>query len=51
MVSPQLICLVRKHKWHQGWDNERRVQIWTCERCGRRRVRIGEMDPRKSGWA
>jgi hypothetical protein len=31
-------------------DTEQKT-VWTCARCDRTRVRIGEMDPRKSGWA
>jgi hypothetical protein len=48
-VRPGLICLVRTHKWQSSWDNEQKT-VWTCARCGRTRVRIGEMDPRRTGW-
>jgi hypothetical protein len=49
-MKPRLVCLTRRHKWRQGWDNERRLTVWNCDRCRARRVRIGELDPRKSGW-
>jgi hypothetical protein len=50
VVKPRLICLVRTHKWHSSWDNDEHKTVWTCTRCGRTRVRIAEIDPRKSGW-
>ena len=37
-------------KWQSSWDKNEQKTVWTCARCGRTRVRIGEMDPRKSGW-
>ena len=40
----------RTHKWLSSWDNDEQKTVWTCARCGRTRVRIGEMDPRKSGF-
>ncbi len=49
-MKPRLICLVRTHKWVSSRDNDEQKTVWTCARCGRTRVRIGEMDPRKSGW-
>jgi hypothetical protein len=33
-VKARLICLVRRHQWHNGWDEERRQTVWTCQRCG-----------------
>ena len=36
-MMPQLICLVRKHQWHNGWDEDRHRTVWTCNRCGKRR--------------
>jgi hypothetical protein len=49
-MKPGLICLVRRHQWHSSWDSDEQKTVWTCTRCGRTRVRIGEMDPRRSGW-
>jgi hypothetical protein len=49
-MKPGLICLVRRHLWHSSWDSDEQKAVWTCTRCGRTRVRIGEMDPRRSGW-
>jgi hypothetical protein len=55
-MKPGLICLVRRHQWHSSWDSNEQKTVWdlhpcgTCTRCGRTRVRIGEMDPRRSGW-
>ncbi len=36
-MTPRLICLVRRHQWHNGWDEDRHVTVWTCKRCGKRR--------------
>ena len=33
-MMPRLICLVRRHQWHNGWDEERHRTVWTCKRCG-----------------
>lgn len=33
-MSPRLICLVRRHQWHNGWDEDQHVTVWTCNRCG-----------------
>ncbi len=44
-MTPRLICLVRRHQWHNGWDEERHVTVWTCKRCGKERreeVRRGD---------
>jgi hypothetical protein len=49
-MRPRLICLVRTHKWHSAWDDDEHKTVWTCSRCGKTRVRIGELDPRKTGW-
>lgn len=32
-----LRCLVRRHQWHNGWDEDRHQTVWTCKRCGARR--------------
>ena len=34
MVPQRLRCLFRKHRWHNGWDEERHQTVWTCLRCG-----------------
>jgi hypothetical protein len=36
-MMPRLICLVRTHQWHNGWDEDRHRTVWTCKRCGKRR--------------
>jgi hypothetical protein len=33
-MKARLICLVRRHQWHNGWDEDRHVTVWTCKRCG-----------------
>jgi hypothetical protein len=33
-MTPRLICLVRRHQWHNGWDEDRHQTVWTCKRCG-----------------
>jgi hypothetical protein len=46
-VKARLICLVRRQQWHNGWDEERHLTVWTCKRCGKTRVPADEMgDPR-----
>jgi hypothetical protein len=49
-MKPGLICLIRRHQWHSSWDNDEQKTVETCTRCGRTRVRIGDMNPRRSGW-
>jgi hypothetical protein len=45
-MKARLICLVRRHQWHNGWDEDRHQTVWTCKRCGATR-RSDEMgDPR-----
>ena len=36
-MLPRLICLVRRHQWHNGWDEDRHLTVWTCKRCGKTR--------------
>ncbi len=33
-MPSKLICLVRGHQWHNGWDEDQHLTVWTCERCG-----------------
>ena len=33
-MKARLICLVRRHQWHNGWDEDRHQTVWTCKRCG-----------------
>jgi hypothetical protein len=33
-MKARLICLVRRHQWHNGWDADRHQTAWTCKRCG-----------------
>jgi hypothetical protein len=48
-MTPRLICLVRRHQWHNGWDEDRHQTVWTCKRCGAMK-RSDEMgDPRLIG--
>jgi hypothetical protein len=49
-MKARLICLVRRHQWHNGWDEERHLTVWTCKRCGKTRANTDEMgDPRIIG--
>src|SRR5215211_3776803 len=36
-MKARLICLVRRHQWHNGWDEERHLTRWTCKRCGKKK--------------
>jgi hypothetical protein len=36
-MTPRLICLFRRHQWHNGWDEVEHVTVWTCRRCGKTR--------------
>ncbi len=29
-----LACLIGRHQWHNGWDEDRHQTLWTCKRCG-----------------
>jgi hypothetical protein len=42
-MKPRLICLVRRHQWHTGWDEDRHQTVWTCNRGGK--TRVGDTDP------
>jgi hypothetical protein len=49
-MKARLICLVRRHQWHNGWDEERHRTVWTCKRCGAVKIDYNEMgDPRLIG--
>lgn len=43
VMKARLICLVRRHQWHNGWDEERHLTVWTCKRCGATKVDSDEM--------
>ena len=45
-MNARLISLVRRHQWHNGWDEDRHQTVWTCTRCGKTR---GQKDLRKWG--
>jgi hypothetical protein len=46
-MKARLICLVRRHQWHNGWDEDRHLTVWTCKRCGKTKANSDEMgDPR-----
>jgi hypothetical protein len=49
VTKRRLICLVRRHQWHNGWDEERYLTIWTCKRCGATGVPSDEMGT-LAGW-
>ena len=34
MLAQKLRCLFRRHRWHNGWDEERHEVVWSCLRCG-----------------
>jgi hypothetical protein len=36
-MKARLICIVRRHQWHNGWDEDRHQTVWTCKRCGAKR--------------
>jgi hypothetical protein len=36
-MSPWLICLVRRHQWDHGLDEDQHLTVWTCKRCGAKR--------------
>jgi hypothetical protein len=41
-MMPRLICFVRTHQWRSAWDSEQHKTVWTCNRCGKTRVPLGE---------
>jgi hypothetical protein len=45
-MRARLICLVRRHQWHNGWDEERHEVVWTCKRCGAPSATSGETPAR-----
>jgi len=36
-MTRRLSCLVGRHRWHNGWDEDRHQAVWTCNRCGKTR--------------
>jgi hypothetical protein len=34
-MKARLICLIRRHQWHNGWNEDEHVPVWTCKRCGK----------------
>jgi hypothetical protein len=50
-MKARLICLVRRHQWHNGWDEERHRTVWICKRCGATKVHYSDEmgDPRLIG--
>ena len=46
-VKARLICLVRRHRWHNGWDEDTASDRMDCKRYGATKVDSDEMgDPR-----
>jgi hypothetical protein len=41
-VKSRLICLVRRHQWHNGWDEDRHQTVWTCNAVARRGADPGD---------
>jgi hypothetical protein len=37
MAGKWIRCFGRGHVWHNGWDEEKHVAVWTCKRCGKER--------------
>ena len=46
-MKARLVCLVRRHQWHNGWDADRHETVWTCKRCGATRRPDGGA---RAGW-
>jgi hypothetical protein len=44
-MMPRLVCLVRRHQWHNGWDEDRRRTVWSCKRCGTTRRSFEKGNP------
>jgi len=36
-LKARLTCLVKRHQWHNDWDDFRHQTLWTCTRCGKTR--------------
>ena len=34
-MKARLICLIRRHQWHNGWNDYEHQTVWTCKRCGK----------------
>jgi len=34
-MKARLICLIRRHQWHNGWNDYSHQTTWTCKRCGK----------------
>ena len=31
-MKARLICLIRWHQWHNGWNDYEHQTVWTCKR-------------------
>lgn len=51
MVAQKLRCLFRKHRWHNGWDEEAHRPLWTCKRCGLVKTEIDNMPDAFGGFS
>ncbi|SDS53183.1 hypothetical protein SAMN04488543_1908 [Friedmanniella luteola] len=47
MIPQKLRCLFRKHRWHNGWDEEARETVWNGKRCG---LIKSEVDRMPDSW-
>ena len=41
-MKARLICLIRRHQWHNGWNDYEHQTVWTCKRCGKSKGDSGD---------
>jgi hypothetical protein len=39
-MKARLICLIRRHQWHNGSNDYEHQTVWTCKRCGKSKRRL-----------
>ena len=47
-MKARLICLIRRHQWHNGWNDYEHQTVWTCNRCGKTRGDSGSAGDARS---
>ena len=45
-MKARLTCLVRRHQWCNGWDEEEHRTVCPCKRCGTTKRSDDTGDPR-----
>ena len=50
-MKARLICLIRRHQWHNGSNDYEHQTVWTCKRCGKSKATRETPGMRAPDWA